>query len=114
MKKINLKNMLGKHIYDYTHEALEKRSKMHKFMFWFYSIGAIATAILGGYTLIPLLNNLMALNTDGSSKLILLFGLFSVINFFLLLWVWMTNESSYYKMEQEFTELMMYLKEKTE
>jgi hypothetical protein len=114
MKKINLKNMMGKHIYEYTKEQLERRTKMHKTMFWAYSLGALATAILGAYTLTPLANNLLSLNTDGSSKLILLFGLFGVINFFLLLWVWMTNESSYYRMEQEFTELMMYLKEKTE
>jgi hypothetical protein len=111
MRKINLK---GKKIFDYTQEELEKRRVLHRVMFWCYCLGALGIAIIGSYTLYPIFNDFMALNTDSGSKLLLLLGLFGIINFFLLLWVWMTNESSYYKMEQEFTELMMYLKEKTE
>lgn len=111
MRKINIK---GKGIADYTIEELKKKSIFNKTLFYSYLFGALIVAILGSYTLYPIFDDFMAMDTDGGTKLLLILGLFGIINFFLLLWVWMTNESSYYKMEQEFNELAIYLKEKTE
>jgi hypothetical protein len=111
MKSIRLL-LKGKGWKDYTIEELEKKAFYHKALFYGYALAGIAVMVIGSYTIYNIFDSLMAINTEGSSKLLLLLGMFGIINFFLLFWVWLTSESSYYKMEQEFTELMVYLRSK--
>jgi hypothetical protein len=106
------KLLKGKGWKDYTIEELEKKAVYHKALFYGYAVAGIIVMLVGSYTIYGIFDSLMAINTEGSSKLLLLLGMFGIINFFLLFWVWLTSESSYYKMEQEFTELMVYLRSK--
>jgi hypothetical protein len=100
----------GKTIDQYTIEELEEKMVYNKIMFYCYAIGAIVMIMAGSYTIWGILNTITGLETTGGTALLLMLGIFGVINFFLLFWVWMTNESSYYKMEQRFYELSIYLR----
>lgn len=108
-----MKLLEGKHFpYDFTLEEIKRKTSFNRVMIWGYVIASLVVMLVGANTLLPIADALMSMDTNGSTKLILLFGLFGMINFFLLLWVWLTNESSYYKMEQRFMELMYYLRDR--
>lgn len=100
----------GKTIDQYTIEELEKKMVYNKIMFYCYAIGAIVMIMIGSYTIWGIFNTITNLETTGGTALLLMLGIFGIINFFLLFWVWMTNESSYYKTEQRFYEIGLYLR----
>jgi hypothetical protein len=97
---------------EYTIAELKAKVRMNTVLFYAYLIASVVMICVGGHTVNTILGPLLSMGVDASTKLLLLFGVFGVINFFLIFWVWLTSESSYYRMEQRMMELMVYLRSK--
>lgn len=109
--KFNIKN---KKLYEYTQEELNKKALYHKIFFYLYATAAAGIAILGGYVGLETIDIVMNVSDSLSITLILLFGFFGVLNFFLIMFLLFTNESGYYRTQQLLVETIIYIKEKTE
>lgn len=97
---------------DHTIEELDKEANRSWFIYWGYVIASLVIAVVGGLTVNDIIGEMLSITTDNGMKLLLIFGSMSILNFFLLLFIWLTNESSYYKMLQLFHENMRYQREK--
>jgi hypothetical protein len=105
---------MSKKIYDLSIEELKKKSSKYRSTFYVYLIMAIVLSVITGTLTLQSMNgvnsNQEALGTT-NYFLILNTVLISVI-FFLVIFLWLISESSYYKMLEQFADLMIYLKQK--
>ena len=105
---------MAKKIYDMSVDELKKKSKYYKIIFYFYFVAAIVVIGVNGFSSMVSVNNVMS-NMDalGGTNFLLLLNV--VLVSFLVLFViflWLVSESSYYKMLECFSDLMVYLKQK--
>lgn len=101
-----------KRTYDKTYSDLEKNIWFSKLLFLCYGVIALIVVVVASNVLYELFNKITTLDVTPSIMMLLLFGLFSVLNFFLLMFIWLTSESSYYKNVQMFNEILLVLKER--
>ena len=105
---------MSKKIYDLSIEELKKKSSKYKSIFYSYVIFAIAIGVISGVLTIQSMDGINRnQETLGTTNYLLLLNsiLVSVI-FFLVIFLWFINESAYYKMLEQFSDLMIYLKQK--
>ena len=107
---------MSKKIYEMSVDELKKKSRYYKIVFYFYFVAALVVIGVNGFTGLVSVNNVMG-NMDvlGGTNFLLL--LIVVLVSFLVLFViflWLVSESSYYKMLECFSDLMVYLKQKEE
>lgn len=95
---------------DFTIEELQKRGRGFYYLFVVYAIISGLIAGVGGYYGYDIIQIVLSMELTGGTLLLVLFSFFGFLNFFLLLFVWTTNESSYYRMLEQFTVLFRYLK----
>ncbi len=93
-------------------EKLERQAKMHRIRFYVYTIAAIGIIVSMGIVVQMMMDAISKIQMENGVHLLVLFGVLSLINFFLIIFLWFITESSYYKMMQQFTELWMLLKNK--
>jgi heme/copper-type cytochrome/quinol oxidase subunit 2 len=105
---------MSKKMYDLSIEELKKKASKYKSIFYAYVIFAIVISVITGMLTLQSMDGLNknqeALGTT-NYFLILNTVLISVV-FFLLIFLWFISESSYYKMLEQFSDLMIYLKQK--
>lgn len=96
-------------------EKLNQNSFYFKILFMAYAMAALIVMTVGGYTSWNVLGNIMTISTDNKGvQFLLILGVFNILNFFMLFFLWLISESSYYKMMQQFTEMWLYFKKKDE
>lgn len=100
-----------KRIYEMSIEELQKKSKKYKSTFYAYLVAALGIAFISGFFGLQSMNNVMS-QTDGTLFLLLLVAVLCSLNYLMLIFLWSINESSYYKMLEQFSDLMIYLKQK--
>ena len=103
---------MAKKLYELSVDELKKKSRNYSSRFWGYVIAAIGIGFINGFFGIQSLNNVMALQHDTSLFYFLLMLSLTSIMIFLILFLWFISESSYYKMLEQFSDLMIYLKQK--
>jgi len=108
-KKVN--NHLDDKTYYMKEEKLQEKIRYAKLMFYLYAFVALAAIIFGGYITSDLANVLLSLDVSSGTFVMMAFGLFSVLNFFLIMFLWLSNESGYYKNMQLLYEIILYLRE---
>ena len=101
----------SKRIYEKSIEELQKDSKKYRSTFYAYIMAALGIAVISGFYGLQSIYNVMT-QTEGATFLLLLIAVLCALNFFMLYFVWFINESSYYKMLEQFSDLMVYLKQK--
>ena len=105
---------MAKKFYDLSVDELKKKSKGYRVVFYIYVIIAIFIGGVNGFTSIVSVNNVMgSMDVLGGTNFLLLLNvvLVSFLVFFVI-FLWLISESSYYKMQEQFCDLMVYLKQK--
>jgi hypothetical protein len=97
---------------DKTILELQVDHRSFKNIFYVYVVVSIAVMIMGGYFSQQVIMDLFNITDSVVLTLILIFCGLNLTNLFLLVFVWTTNESSYYKMLQLHNEQMIFLKRK--
>ena len=110
---MNIKErLLGKKLHEHTTEELKRLSKKYNMTFCLYAICALLVIsvfmITGGTSL----NDMRGM--EGILLLLAFNVIITSLCFGFMIFLWMVNESSYYKMLQLHTDLILYLKEKEE
>ena len=100
-----------KRIFEMSVDELEKKSKKYRSIFYAYVTAAIGIAVISGFYGLQSIYNVMT-QTEGTTFLLLLIAVLCALNFFMLYFLWFINESSYYKMLEQFSDLMIYLKQR--
>lgn len=98
--------------YDKTYDDLEKNIWFSKLLFICYGVAGLVVVVIAANVSSGIFMKVISLDTTASTTMLLLFGLFGVVNFFLLMFIWFTSESSYYKNVQMFNEILLVLKER--
>ena len=93
-----------------TAEQLRKSRRLSNLAFHVYKYASLLVIGVMGYIVSLMFEGISDIQMENGVHLLVLFGIFSMINFFLLFFLWMTNESSYYRNEQQWAELWLYLK----
>ena len=111
MKKIK-ELLTEKPYYEYNVEQLKKIRKKNTITFYLYLLSSLLIIAVfftaGGMSL----NDTRGM--QGITLLIAINCIITSLSFGLMIFLWMINESSYYKMLQIHADLMIYLKEKEE
>ena len=104
----------SKKIYDMTIDELKKKSSKYKSIFYAYLVMMLVIGAISG--------TLTLQSMDGINKnqetlgitnyLLLLNSILIAVTIFFLIFLWFVNESSYYKMLEQFSDLMIYLKQR--
>lgn len=102
----------NKKTYELTVGELDRKALSYKILFYIYGIIAVASVIIGAFVLNDLLDFVIGISDSPSMTALLLFSFISLVNFFLLFFIWFTNESGYYRNQQMLVEIMMLLKGK--
>jgi len=84
--------------------------KKNRYISIAYTIAALSILGIMSYVVSLIFNGVGALQLDNGVHLLVLFGIFGLINFFFLMFLWFISESSYYREEQQWAELWLYLK----
>jgi hypothetical protein len=103
---------MSKKIYELSIDELKNKSKTYRRTFYMYLIAALIIAAVSGMYGLPSINNVMNYQKDGTIFLLLLLAVLVCLNFLMLIFLWFISESSYYKMLEQFSDLMIYLKQK--
>jgi TM2 domain-containing membrane protein YozV len=104
--------LFGKRSYELTIDELKKDSKKYRATYYLYAISALIVLFAFSLAVTPSLELLHGIQ---GITLYILFNLtITCVILGLIIFIWMANESSYYKMLQLHTDLMVYLKEKEE
>jgi len=107
---------LVKHLYDLSVDELKKKSNLYRYIFYLYVIVAVVVSVVNGFASLISVNNVMA-NKDvlgGTGFLLLLNVVLVSFLVFFVIFLWLIGESSYYKMLQLFSDMMIYFKQKEE
>lgn len=105
-----------KHLYDLSVDELKKKSNLYRYIFYLYVIVAVVVSVVNGFASLISVNNVMA-NKDvlgGTGFLLLLNVVLVSFLVFFVIFLWLIGESSYYKMLQLFSDMMIYFKQKEE
>jgi hypothetical protein len=102
----------SKKIYELSIDELKKKSKGFRATFYCYIMVALGIAFISGFYGLQSINNVMRHQADGTLFLLLLVAVLCCLNFLMLIFMWFINESSYYKMLEQFSDLIIYLKQK--
>jgi len=102
--------MMKKRFYELPITELKKMSKRYRMLFYFYVVGAILISIINGFVGAGSLMNVMTIQDSSLVPLLTLTLL--AVNTFLVMFLWMVTESSYYKMIEQNIDIIIYLKTK--
>jgi hypothetical protein len=102
--------MKYKRIYDLSIAELKKKSKRFTFTFYAYLIAGLIVSSVMAISGLQSINNVM--QYTGENFLLLFVAIICSMNFLFVICLWMFNESSYYRMLEQFFDLMVYLKQK--
>ena len=97
---------------DLTIVELQKNAKNFKAIFYGYLIASFIIIGIGSYFSYQVVHDVFYITDSIVLTVLLLFGAMNILNFFLLFWIWTTNESSYYKMLQLHNEQLIFMKRK--
>ena len=105
-------NDFNKKTYWFSVSELENRVKYAKVVFFIYVFVAVLTAVIGAVICSNMVSVIVSFESVSTGTMfLLLLSSFSMINFFLLMFLWLSNEAGYYRVIQLLYELFLYHEE---